>query len=68
MVPTGQARLRVCLFPQHTKAHMDKFVVCFEESLIISQNILDTSMDNFAEQMAKEHEAKEQAKEQQAKL
>ena len=27
----GQARLRVCLLPQHTKAHMDTFVRVFEE-------------------------------------
>eukprot|EP00178_Gracilaria_changii_P012679 TRINITY_DN35824_c0_g1_i1.p1 TRINITY_DN35824_c0_g1~~TRINITY_DN35824_c0_g1_i1.p1 ORF type:complete len:181 (-),score=8.93 TRINITY_DN35824_c0_g1_i1:88-630(-) len=26
VVKLGQARLRVCLLPQHTKAHMDKFV------------------------------------------
>jgi len=26
VVKIGQARLRVCLLPQHTKAHMDRFV------------------------------------------
>ena len=26
VVKYGQARLRVCLLPQHTKAHMDKFI------------------------------------------
>jgi len=30
VVKIGQARLRVCLFPQHTKAHLDRFVTVFE--------------------------------------
>ena len=30
VVKIGQARLRVCLLPQHTKAHMDIFVRVFE--------------------------------------
>ena len=34
VVKIGQARLRVCLLPQHTKAHMDKFIRVFEESLL----------------------------------
>ena len=33
VVKVGQARLRVSLLPQHTKAHMDRFMVVFEESL-----------------------------------
>ena len=29
VVKIGQARLRVCMLPQHTKAHMDTFVTVF---------------------------------------
>ena len=44
VVKVGQARLRVCLLPQHTKAHMDRFVQVFEESLVKAKKILDFSM------------------------
>jgi glycine C-acetyltransferase len=40
VVKVGQARLRVCLLPQHTKAHMDKFIDVFEESLAKANLIL----------------------------
>ena len=30
VVKIGQARLRVSMFPQHTKEHMDRFVQVFE--------------------------------------
>ena len=33
VVKIGQARLRVCMLPQHTKDDMDRFVQVFEESL-----------------------------------
>ena len=51
VVKVGQARLRVCLLPQHTKAHMDRFVQVFEESLKKSKTILDLSVAKYNEEM-----------------
>ena len=48
VVKVGQARLRLSLLPQHTKAHMDRFVVVFEESLKKAQMILEESMSRYA--------------------
>lgn len=50
VVKIGQARLRVCLLPQHTKAHLDRFVTVFEESMAKAQLILDEAMANYSEQ------------------
>ena len=47
VVKIGQARLRVCLLPQHTKAHMDTFVRVFEESLDKANKILDVAMTKY---------------------
>ena len=51
VVKVGQARLRVCLLPQHTKAHMDRFIQVFEESLKKSKTILDLSVAKYNEEM-----------------
>jgi glycine C-acetyltransferase len=37
VVKIGQSRLRICLFPQHTKAHLDQFVTIFEKSMSKAQ-------------------------------
>ena len=50
VVGIGQARLRVSLLPQHTKAHLDLFVSVFEASLEKAQGIFDRSMTNPGEE------------------
>ena len=53
VVKIGQARLRVSLLPQHTKAHMDRFVQVFEQSLQKANQILEESMARYNEEMSK---------------
>lgn len=33
VVKLGQARLRVSVMPQHTKEHLDTFVIVFEKAI-----------------------------------
>ena len=58
VVKVGQARLRVCLLPQHTQAHLDKFFDVFDESLAKASEIFETSMEKFSEEMSKQENAK----------
>jgi glycine C-acetyltransferase len=58
VVKIGQARLRVSLFPQHTKEHMDTFVRVFEESLAQAKVILDASIAKYEADCKEEQTAK----------
>ena len=58
VVKMGQARLRVSLLPQHTKAHMDRFVEVFEICLEKAKVIMEESMARYNEEMSKEIQPK----------
>jgi glycine C-acetyltransferase len=50
VVSIGQARLRVNLMPQHTKAQLDLFVTKFESCLDQSKKMFDKMLERLEQQ------------------
>jgi glycine C-acetyltransferase len=58
VVKIGQSRIRICLFPQHTKAHLDQFVTIFEKCMAKSKIIMEKSISQYEADMKEKTEAK----------